>query len=268
MKQYLLLTSALMVGLSGVAEAACIQTPSCSSLGYSSSSSCSGGTKCPFGNYWNCTASDLSNKITEITNKITTLETKVNELSKDAATANCKIGDILYSDMSCNTNVVASKTPIGVIFDITNKLAVGLQESEQIWSANGFSSFSAILDIASEEKALNDKQGKTKTQIIFASGLIDRYPAANYAYNYKTEGTKVGDWYLPAMGELNELYINASIINLSLLKIGGTTLTKDYYWSSTIYDYDSVWSFSFYSGTCSYQGLIENPRYVRPVLAF
>ena len=50
MKQYLLLTSALMVGLSGVAEAACIQTPSCSSLGYSSSSSCSGGTKCPFGN--------------------------------------------------------------------------------------------------------------------------------------------------------------------------------------------------------------------------
>ena len=268
MKQYLLLTSALMVGLSGVAEAACIQTPSCSSLGYSSSSSCSGGTKCPFGNYWNCTASDLSNKITEITNKITILETKVNELSKDAATANCKIGDILYSDMSCNTNVVASKTPIGVIFDITNKLAVGLQESEQIWSANGFSSFSAILDIASEEKALNDKQGKTKTQIIFASGLIDRYPAANYAYNYKTEGTKVGDWYLPAMGELNELYINASIINLSLLKIGGTTLTKDYYWSSTIYDYDSVWSFSFYSGTCSYQGLIENPRYVRPVLAF
>ena len=268
MKQYLLLTSALMVGLSGVAEAACIQTPSCSSLGYSSSSSCSGGTKCPFGNYWNCTASDLSNKITEITNKITILETKVNELSKDAATANCKIGDILYSDMSCNTNVVASKTPIGVIFDITNKLAVGLQECEQIWSANGFSSFSAILDIASEEKALNDKQGKTKTQIIFASGLIDRYPAANYAYNYKTEGTKVGDWYLPAMGELNELYINASIINLSLLKIGGTTLTKDYYWSSTIYDYDSVWSFSFYSGTCSYQGLIENPRYVRPVLAF
>ena len=267
MRKILLMSSALVL-LSGTAEAACIQTPSCSSLGYSSSSSCSGGTKCPFGNYWNCTASDLSNKITEITNKITTLETKVNELSKDAATANCKIGDILYSDMSCNTNVVASKTPIGVIFDITNKLAVGLQESEQIWSANGFSSFSAILDIASEEKALNDKQGKTKTQIIFASGLIDRYPAANYAYNYKTEGTKVGDWYLPAMGELNELYINASIINLSLLKIGGTTLTKDYYWSSTIYDYDSVWSFSFYSGTCSYQGLIENPRYVRPVLAF
>ena len=96
MKQYLLLTSALMVGLSGVAEAACIQTPSCSSLGYTSSSSCDGGVKCPWGNYWNCTAANNTNKITELTNKITTLETKVNEISKDAATANCKIGDILY----------------------------------------------------------------------------------------------------------------------------------------------------------------------------
>ena len=138
MKQYLLLTSALMVGLSGVAEAACIQTPSCSSLGYSSSSSCSGGTKCPFGNAWNCTAANNTNKITELTNKITTLETKVTELSKDAATANCKIGDILYSDMSCNTNVVASKTAIGVIFDITNKLAIGLELSNQSWSTEYF----------------------------------------------------------------------------------------------------------------------------------
>ena len=59
MRKILLYSSALAL-LSGVAEAACIQTPSCSSLGYSSSSSCSGGTKCPWGNYWNC---DAINKI-------------------------------------------------------------------------------------------------------------------------------------------------------------------------------------------------------------
>ena len=55
MKQYLFLTSALVVSglLSGVVEAACIQTPTCSSLGYTSSQSCSGGIKCPFGNAWN-----------------------------------------------------------------------------------------------------------------------------------------------------------------------------------------------------------------------
>ena len=109
MRKILLMSSALVL-LSGTAEAACIQTPSCSSLGYSSSSSCSGGTKCPFGNYWNCDAinkvNSINSQITNLTNKITTLETKVTELQKDAATANCKIGDILYSDMSCNTNVI------------------------------------------------------------------------------------------------------------------------------------------------------------------
>ena len=70
MKQYLFLTSALVVSglLSGVVEAACIQTPTCSSLGYTSSQSCSGGIKCPFGNAWNCT---LINKITEIEKKVT-----------------------------------------------------------------------------------------------------------------------------------------------------------------------------------------------------
>ena len=65
MKQYLLLTSAFVAGglLSGTAEAACIKTPTCSSLGYESTTSCSGGLKCPFGNAWNCT---LINKINSI----------------------------------------------------------------------------------------------------------------------------------------------------------------------------------------------------------
>ena len=232
MKQYLLLTSALMVGLSGVAEAACIQTPSCSSLGYSSSSSCSGGIKCPFGNYWNCTASDLSNKITEITNKITTLETKVNELSKDAATANCKIGDILYSDMSCNTNVVASKTPIGVIFDITNKLAIGLYGAPYLqnrWSSDNFDV--PGLNNLSSSAAIADWQGKKNTQIVseYCKANGKSCPAFEYVNNYKTEGTKAGDWYLPAAGELYAIVDNIDSINSSLRKVGGGEIAKSHY---------------------------------------
>ena len=96
MKQYLLLTSAFVAGglLSGTAGAACIQTPSCSSLGYTSSSSCTGGVKCPFGNAWNC---DSVNKITELTNKITELETKVTTVENNSTAgprcADCKVGD-------------------------------------------------------------------------------------------------------------------------------------------------------------------------------
>ena len=96
MRKILLYTSALMVSglLSGVAEAACIQTPTCSSLGYSSGSSCTGGVKCPFGNAWNC---DSVNKITELTNKITELETKVTMVENNSTAgprcADCKVGD-------------------------------------------------------------------------------------------------------------------------------------------------------------------------------
>ena len=75
MRKFLLYSSALALGLSGAAEAACIQTPTCSSLGYTSTSSCTGGTKCPFGNYWNCDAinkiNSLNSQITNLTNKIT-----------------------------------------------------------------------------------------------------------------------------------------------------------------------------------------------------
>ena len=70
MKKILLASVGIIIS-TGTVYAACIPTPSCSSLGYESSSSCEGGIKCPFGNAWNCTLTDVKNKVTEITNKVT-----------------------------------------------------------------------------------------------------------------------------------------------------------------------------------------------------
>ena len=117
MKQYLFLTSALVAfTMSGVTEAACIQTPSCSSLGYSSSSSCSGGTKCPFGEAWNCTGpnntteinklkteisgikTDITNiktNITNLTNRITNIENNSGSGSGSGLCASCNVGDYI-----------------------------------------------------------------------------------------------------------------------------------------------------------------------------
>ncbi len=246
MKKFLLYSTAFVV-LSGTAEAACIQTPSCSSLGYSSSSSCSGGVKCPFGNYWNCTASE--NK-TELTNKITELEKQLTEIKRHINSSSCQVGNILYSDFTCNSYVVANKTPIGVVFDIVNNLAVALEQKEKVaWSTTNFD-IPALMPYVDYK---SDYEGKKNTKAIYdyCKANNKSCPAVEYAYTYKTEGTSEGDWYLPAYLELESLMNNKDAINKSLgllhspsidtyrhnLYVGGSmaswTYYYYYYWSSS-----------------------------------
>ena len=285
MKQYLLLTSALVVSglLSGAAEAACIQTPTCSSLGYTSSSSCTGGIKCPFGNAWNCTASDLStqiteltnkiteqtNKITEITNKITTIEEKIVTIESGASSSNCQIGDILYSDMSCDPNIVASKKPIGVVFDRTKRLAIALDTEAERWFVDDPFDVPTLSNYSSPSAATADWQGKNNTRLVLEyckTNVRRACPAVEYVNSYKTEGTQAGDWYVPAMGELNAIYQNKDVLNMALGTIGGTELYNQH-WSSSESPSGIVWNQDFYDGV-----VINRAEYaklfVRPVLAF
>ena len=283
MRKFLLMSSALVAGvlLNGVAEAACIQTPSCSSLGYSSSSSCSGGTKCPFGNAWNCDAinkinslnsqiTNLTNKITEQTNTITNLETQITEIRKEVTTSNCWVGDILYSDMTCNSIYVASKTPIGVVFDRSRKLAIGLGESSSTleWSPKDFD-VPGVDNIKDSTLAITDLDGKKNTSTILAYCKTKgkSCPAFEYVNSYKTEGTKAGDWHLPSLGELYAIYGNKSVLNVALGKIAATRLDGDFYWSSSEILSDLAW-FGLRLWCCGEANKKDSYYYVRPVLAF
>ena len=296
MRKILLYSSALVVGLSGVAEAACIQTPSCSSLGYTSSSSCSGGTKCPFGNAWNCSINDIK---TEFNNKITELETtikKIQQGSNNENKVNCKVGDILYDDFSCNTDVVYTKEPIGVVFDVTNYLAVALEEKENVaWSTTAF-------DIPGLDLHPNDYEydgwGKKNTRVIYeyckANGKS--CPAVEYAYEYKTAGTSAGDWHLPSVVEFNYISTHKSTINDTIKKINKKPLYdysnshgnhqqhvyNVYYWTSTAIDKQNVYLYGrgkenktsinhTNTGDSIYDGFTGYYHYVyiaRPVIAF
>ena len=226
MKQYLLLTSALVAsGLlnSGVAEAACIKTPTCSSLGYESTTSCSGGLKCPFGNAWNCT----------LVNKITELEKIIEKNQAEEALKNCKIGDILYSDMSCNANMVASKTPIGVVFDTTNGLAIAKDEFANMpWGAVA-EDVSGVQNSSSVSTSTADWQGFKNTKAMYEADKSGaNYPAIKKVLTYSTTGTEQGQWYLPAAGELQAISTNKDTLNTTLAKIGGTQMSGNY-WSSS-----------------------------------
>lgn len=107
MRKFLLMSSALTVGslLSGAAEAACIQTPSCSSLGYSSTTACEGGLKCPFGEAWNCTGPNNTNKINSINTSITNIINRITNLENGSGSGSgsgtsslcdsCDVGDFI-----------------------------------------------------------------------------------------------------------------------------------------------------------------------------
>ena len=258
MQKFLLYSSALFL-LSGAAEAACIQTPTCSSLGYTSRSSCNGGIKCPFGNAWNCTIID---KITEITNKITTIEEKITVIEENGGSSstpdysNCKIGSILYSDFSCNENVVYTKEPIGVVFDEVNHLAVALEEKENVaWSTTAFDIPGLDLHASDAEY---DGWGKKNTRVIYeyckANGKS--CPAVEYAYEYKTAGTSAGDWYLPSYVEMDKIETYSDTIDSAMSKINKKKLERtgsgyyyeDYtyfYWTSTAADKEKVYTVYF-----------------------
>ena len=281
MRKFLLYSSALALGLSGAAEAACIQTPTCSSLGYTSTSSCTGGTKCPFGNYWNCDAinkinslnsqiTNLTNKITEQTNTITNLETQITEIRKEVTTSNCLVGDILYSDMTCNPNYVVSKTPIGVVFDRSGKLAIGLEQSIEYWSYPDYFDVPGVDNITDSTLTITDLDGKKNTSTILAYCRTKgkSCPAFEYVNSYKTEGTKAGDWYLPAMGELYAIYGNMGVLNVALGKIAATRLGANYYWSSSEYSNVHAWYLRFSDGSVYLYDKGNGNNDVRPVLAF
>ena len=214
MKQYLLLTSALVAfTMSGVAEAACIQTPNCTTLGYTSTTACEGGLKCPWGNAWFCNVGGGG------------------ESKPDYS--NCKIGDILYSDMTCNTNMIASKTPIGVVFDTTNGLAIAKDEfADLVWGAV-VEDVSGVQNSSSVSTSTADWQGFKNTKAMYEadkSGV--NYPAIKKVLTYSTTGTEQGQWYLPAAGELQAISTNKDTLNTTLAKIGGTQMS-DSYWSSS-----------------------------------
>ena len=250
-----LLTSVFSVtSFSSSLQAACV-TGDCTALGYTKSESeCSGDIiRCPFD-----------------TSKV---------FCKKATTKVCDtIGDILYDDKSCAidvNNLDPNRTPIGVVFDVSRKLAIALEQSSSTltWASSTSYDISGLTNYSDKTAVQGDYNGKSNTSIIIAHGDSHRYetPAADYCYNYTTEGTKKGDWYLPAGGELYYIYQNKDTLNNSLSKVGGTqleTIDYPYYWSSSESNGSRVaWRLRFDSGNW---GSIPKGNYfcVRPILAY
>ena len=267
MKKILLASAGVMVISAGVGYAACIPTPSCSSLGYESSSSCEGGIKCPFGNAWNCT---LVNKITEIEKIIQ----EGGASGSKGDTSNCKIGSIFYSDWTCSSGSLSQgKTPIGVVVYTNGE---GHGQIMALKPIGGYQWSSEYVDLSlnnftTYQAASTDYQSCTNTIIITAAGDKSNYPAAWATKEYSTAGTKAGDWCLPAAGIMTSIKNNMSAINAGFILAGGTQIgATSLYWSSSEYNREHAWESGFDGDYWLYNNYnkLTDSLAVRPVLEF
>lgn len=131
--------------------------------------------------------------------------------------------------------------------------------------------------VQGSKNAISDFNGKGHTETLakkHASNL-EVFPAIDYCVTYKTEGTKEGDWYLPAAGEMLQTIRNFFIVNgtvKSLNAIAGTKIADELvyglsYWSSSESSKTTVWSCRTDNTVCHNVNSKFGVLYFRPSLS-
>ena len=167
----------------------------------------------------------------------------------------CALGDIVYSDLKCYETAPTDLTAIAVVFDVNNKLAIGLTQASStlIW-ANTATNISGLTNCTSSNATMAcDPNGKANSNVINALG--SNYTGTSYApgycYNQTTGGLAQGTWFLPSASELYTLYLNKSKVSTGITSASGTALTSSYYYSSTEYSSSGAFRVSLSSGSAS-----------------
>ena len=268
MKRIFYYTTTALVLSCGITQAqTCVPTPTCSTLGYTSTTACDGGLKCPFGEAWNCSINDIKTEITELEKTIETIE-------KENILKSCTVGNIFYSDWTCSATLTSNKTPIGVVVYTDG------QGHGQVLALKSIGSYTwgptnnyipTLTHFGSAQNASYDLNSCPNTEKIIAAGDKSKYPAAWAAHEYKTEGTSAGDWCLPAAGIFTLYYNNQQLVNIGLTNAGGTQFTTSTYaWSSSEYvtSYANAWYSNFNNEYGLDRSTKHNSYEVRPVLEF
>ena len=200
------------------------------------------------------------------------------------------ISAILYGDGTVTKEILSGKTPIGIVFDETNRLALALTDVNSSGAAGSSTMYwsSSYCDVPSLTNCVyNDGDtavdscgvdGRANTDAILATngGCSGTTYAANGANLYNPSGCaadfcKKNKWFLPSMRDLAKIYANKSVINASLSLLGSfeaKTLTENYYWSSTERANATAWRFGMGYGHRNWTNKNTNSTYVRPVVKF
>ena len=134
----------------------------------------------------------------------------------------------LYSDHSLSSEIIPSKTIIGIAVDPDNRLAVAVGYEKACWGGYGIDIptlentpwAGAGVYIKGERDSYQIRDGKENTQKILAYGKANNisYPAAEAANKYQPEGCAsgswcgAGNWYLPSNYQVFAYFDNRETI--------------------------------------------------------
>ncbi len=247
----------------------CTNIPSCDVLGYTNTEeNCIDEfIRCPF--------------------DVTKVSCTKNLYTKDCDT----IGDILYGDGSCAISpnqIESSLVPIGIVFDVNNRLAVALHNVEQDgangkgqtkWSENNCD-IEYIENCTNKNEAITScsTNGSFNTESLLEDngGCSGVTYIANTAHAFQPKGCnknfcKRGQWFIPSLRDLNNLYQAKDIVNNSLGTLslqGASTILDNWYWSSTEHSYYQIWILNMETGDLGTGGKVPGYNYFRPVVKY
>ena len=134
----------------------------------------------------------------------------------------------LYSDHSLSSEIIPSKTIIGIAVDPDNRLAVAVSYEKACWGGYGIDIptlentpwAGAGVYVKGERDSYQIRDGKENTQKILAYGKANNisYPAAEAANKYQPEGCAsgswcgAGNWYLPSNYQVFAYFDNRETI--------------------------------------------------------
>ncbi len=271
-KKNLLIAGAMLLILTAfsvnkVQAQTCVMPPSCEDLGYKQTEE-------------DCNGVDIVLKCPTDMSKMACLGSSV---SQDVS-----LGAILYGDGTVSSELISGKKPIGVVFDIFNRLAVALNDvkyggiagsDDMLWSI-GSDDIPNLENCTEYDTVITTcgTDGRANTDAILANNRDSDNHVMNAINPYQPSGCsadfcKAGKWFLPSLLELKAIYNLKSSIQDTLTflsAVGATQLLTATYWSSTERDESNMWILDMENG---YQSThLKNTGYdgcyVRPVVKF
>ncbi len=245
----------------------CTPAPDCASIGYTETSCEGDSLKCPFditklycmpcdsSFRYDCSGENITGGTgSACGGKYVSCECESGlPFNNGICPQSCTVGMIYYSDKSCSTELDNSKTPIGVVVKDNELVISQIRSTGMEWGTYGTDI--DTLPNLSQADAKADFNGKENTALLVAFQTAEGKTASNSAAincnEYSTEGTRAGDWYLPAAGELYSYVYgggtNYNKINTTMTKLSWTFGSR-YFWSSSEYGSYRAWYVYSYGG--------------------